>query len=450
MGNPNRSIKPLLNTIAMSTQASTYTFIPEPADDFITNEPWSIDKYADGLMDELFADLDRAVDEVKQQPVRTIEPEYVRVSTVKLPTNIGNESEFRPVRATQIPNQPQKVGSSTPTTRKTVVKSRRKSRNWLGQVITWGAMVGIAVAGVILVQNSELINRLTFKRSLQFSIQPDVPQNQVETLTQADLRANLANYMLGAMAVIEREQAKIQQQPTTINQNLPTAPQQTVAMANPTGSQLPPPMAANNTAPAVPRSTTLVERIYIPVYQAPLPMRYAPPAIPGINVATTLPPIPTNAKASQPATQTAANPPVKQVKNQTVPPQPMNVLAAVRPNIKPIKVQNQPITLSQPQPPKVARVTSSQPQTPKVTAPAKATTPTEVAVAPASANIILEGLLELGEKSAALFKIGDVTRRIEVGETISSSGWTLVEVANGEAIIRRNGEVRSIYAGQRF
>lgn len=438
----------------MSTQASTYTFIPEPTDDFITNEPWSIDQYADGLMDELFADLDRAVDGVKQQPIRTIEPEYVRVSTVKLPVNIGNSSEFRPVHAAQISNQPQKVGSSTPTTRKTGIKNRRKSRNWLGQIVSWGAMVGIAVAGVILVQNSGLINRLT-SRSLQLSIQPNLPQNQVETFTQADLRANLANYMLSAMAAIEREQVKILQQPTTINQNLPTAPQQTVAMANPTGSQLPPPMAANNTAPAAPRSTTLVERIYIPVYQAPLPMRYAPPAIPGTNVATTLPPIPTNAKAAQPTppkpvTKTAVNPLAKPVKNQTKPPQPMNVLAAVRPNLKPIKVQNQPITLSQPQAPKVARMTSSQPQTPKVVAPAKATTPTEVAVAPVSANIILEGLLELGEKSAALFKIGDVTRRIEVGETISSSGWTLVEVANGEAVIRRNGEVRSIYAGQKF
>jgi hypothetical protein len=62
----------------------------------------------------------------------------------------------------------------------------------------------------------------------------------------------------------------------------------------------------------------------------------------------------------------------------------------------------------------------------------------------------LEGLLELGDKSAALFKIEGVTRRVDMGETIGSSGWTLVDVANGEAIIRRNGEVRSIYTGQKF
>jgi hypothetical protein len=62
----------------------------------------------------------------------------------------------------------------------------------------------------------------------------------------------------------------------------------------------------------------------------------------------------------------------------------------------------------------------------------------------------LEGLLELGSKSAALFKIDGVTRRINLGENIGATGWTLVDVSNGEAIIRRNGEVRSIYTGQKL
>jgi len=60
------------------------------------------------------------------------------------------------------------------------------------------------------------------------------------------------------------------------------------------------------------------------------------------------------------------------------------------------------------------------------------------------------GLLELGDRSAALFEINGVTRRIHLGESIGSSGWTLVEVANQEAIMRRNGEVRSVYVGQSF
>lgn len=73
----------------------------------------------------------------------------------------------------------------------------------------------------------------------------------------------------------------------------------------------------------------------------------------------------------------------------------------------------------------------------------------EVAAAP-QPNHALVGVLELGERSAALFSIDGVTRRINIGESIGSSGWTLVEVVNQEAKIRRNGDVRTIYIGQRF
>jgi hypothetical protein len=62
----------------------------------------------------------------------------------------------------------------------------------------------------------------------------------------------------------------------------------------------------------------------------------------------------------------------------------------------------------------------------------------------------LVGVLELGEKSAALFEIEGVARRIYVGESIGASGWTLAEVKNQEAVIRKGGEVRSIFVGQKF
>ena len=49
-----------------------------------------------------------------------------------------------------------------------------------------------------------------------------------------------------------------------------------------------------------------------------------------------------------------------------------------------------------------------------------------------------------------LFEIDGVARRIYVGENIGSSGWTLVKVVNQEAVVRRNGEVRSVFVGQQF
>ena len=46
----------------MLQAASTHLIIPEPSEDLLTNEPWSIEIYADGLMDELFSDIDEILD----------------------------------------------------------------------------------------------------------------------------------------------------------------------------------------------------------------------------------------------------------------------------------------------------------------------------------------------------------------------------------------------------
>lgn len=62
----------------------------------------------------------------------------------------------------------------------------------------------------------------------------------------------------------------------------------------------------------------------------------------------------------------------------------------------------------------------------------------------------LVGILELGDRSAALFEIDGTPQRVSVGERIGSSGWNLVSISNQEAVIRRNGDVRSVYIGQRF
>jgi len=92
--------------------------------------------------------------------------------------------------------------------------------------------------------------------------------------------------------------------------------------------------------------------------------------------------------------------------------------------------------------------------TPVPTAPAVPTTPAAPAapaapVAPAVTPTLV-GVLELGDRSAALFEIGGVTQRVYIGETIGNSGWSLVSVADGEATVRRNGEVRAIDVGQPF
>ena len=74
------------------------------------------------------------------------------------------------------------------------------------------------------------------------------------------------------------------------------------------------------------------------------------------------------------------------------------------------------------------------------------------AVAPAApqSEYILSGVLGNGDKSAAMFKINGVGRNYDKGEKIGNSGWVFIRVDNGNAVVRRNGEVRTLSAGQRL
>ncbi|MGG6295808.1 hypothetical protein ACQ4M4_15575 [Leptolyngbya sp. AN02str] len=144
---------------------------------------------------------------------------------------------------------------------------------------------------------------------------------------------------------------------------------------------------------------TVLERVYIPVYQPPQ------------------------------GTATFASPPV-----------------ASAPQPAPQQLPQQPIAAT-------ATIPNTASSTPS-TAASPAQSPSQTAaVMPSPGPVVdhvLIGILELGDRSAALFEIDGVPLRIQLGENIASSGWSLVSVSNDEAVIRRNGEVRSIYLGQKF
>ncbi|BAZ14436.1 hypothetical protein NIES4071_62800 [Calothrix sp. NIES-4071] len=440
----------------MSTEASTNILLEEPSSDLIASEPWSIDNYADGLMDELFADIDHILDGKVSAPVHTIEPEYVRLQTVRVPPVVIPRTEQVTVSNQQL-SQVRKEKRTQNAVPKTVI-NRKPKRRWLNKVLSLGATVGVAVIAMAWINNSGLLNRLVSRSFQQSLLAPN--ETATRDTPSFDVQTDLVNYMLGALAAIDRQDIK--STATARPTYMAVTNSQPIAMASNSAGQLPPPLAANNTNPTNGRSTTVVERIYIPVYQAPLPMRYAPPPIPGVR--GTLPPVPTQPQArvlpKAPSVKTALSNVGKKLTGAT---KPLNVFAAVRPALKPLTVARTPITINQPKapnvnlsafraiPPQLPTAKSKSESPTETVRPAQPQTKQEVAVAPTNPlSHTLEGLLELGEKSAALFKVNGVTRRIEIGEAIGASGWTLVEVANGEAVIRRNGEVRSIYAGQNF
>lgn len=109
-------------------------------------------------------------------------------------------------------------------------------------------------------------------------------------------------------------------------------------------------------------------------------------------------------------------------------------------------VNPMPVVTVRPAPvPRVAVAPAPVPAAPIAPVPAAPT----VAPVPAAVHT-LQGIIEWGDRSAALFDINGSTQRVNLGESIGTSGWTLVKVTNSEALIRRNGEVRSIYVGQKF
>ncbi|AFZ02404.1 type II secretion system protein N [Calothrix sp. PCC 6303] len=446
----------------MSTEANTHIAIQQPSEDFIVSEPWSIENYADGLMDELFADIDYILDPKGGLSIPTIEPEFVRLQTVKMSPIVLPKTEVFPVSgSTSVgKQQSKKVPLNNATAYKKNSQSRPKqspkSHQWFGRLLTLSLTIGVAITGVLFVKNSGLFNNFNYK-SVQEAVLTagSSGQSQPELTNQVDIQADMVNYMLNSLAAIDRQQAKgnFRSGKTVPNGNNVIPASSPSSFNNAIASKLPPPLTANNSSPYTNR-TAGVERVYvpIPVYNAPLPMRYAPPSIPGVR--SPLPPIPGDSQTASnnlraPSIKTALNSATKVAK-------PLNVFAAVRPGLKSIDIQTKPITLRQPKAPTMPIVPFRvvPPSLPVAAAPARQAVKTqsapEIASAPTAPNHTLEGVIESTnkQKSAALFKISGVSRRVEIGESIGASGWTLVEIANGEAVIRRNGEVRSIYAGQ--
>jgi hypothetical protein len=434
----------------MLKEASTHLIIPEPSDDLISSEPWTIEVYADGLMDDIFADLDNVLDASGNFASQTVNVEYVPLQKVKMPQIVLPDELHQTVQGVSQMREKafSKVVVDTPA-KKAVIRKLKKTKHSFGTLLIVGTtIVGVAIAGIIYLLNPKV---LTFLSSKPFTAAYIQPQKQLPKIV--DVQAELVDYMRGALSVIEQQQTRNNQSYASpgVSIGANSKPTALALASNQRGLILPPPLTANNTAPALNVAKNIVERIYIPVYQAPTPMRYAPPLLPGnpkppLSVATA------STLTKPGAVKTALNAVQKPAK-------PVNVnmfAAAVRTDLKPVNVRTAPIVVGQtsnllPTLP-VVPFRAAPPQLPTATASVYTASEQQAVATALSAtpSHVLEGILELGTKSAALFKIEGATRRFAVGESIGSSGWTLVDVSNGEAIIRRNGEVRSIYTGQKL
>ncbi len=247
----------------------------------------------------------------------------------------------------------------------------------------------------------------------------------------ADSDTDFLAYMQKALETIGASQLGGNQAVAVIPVAAPALLPTTVPNVNPvsaTGAlpnlpSLPNPLAAAADKPSI------IERVFVPIYQNGQSQ---------------------NAAAnSTPAKATAALPPIALAsannvrRRPTVPvPEPVATAAALPPGAPTTGISSIPIvpvgSRSLPSPGVDLAVGSS------------AGSPAALNDVTPSSELVLVGVLNLGNRSAALFDIDGSSQRAYVGDRIGLSNWNLVSVNGQDVVIRRNDEVRSVYIGQRF
>ena len=111
----------------------------------------------------------------------------------------------------------------------------------------------------------------------------------------------------------------------------------------------------------------------------------------------------------------------------------------------------EPTPIPLPPPPITAppSLSESKPVT-QAPAPQQAEPVVATAISQPAIKHTLIGILELGDKSAALFKVRGTTKRIWLGEEIDNSGWILESISNQTVKISYQGEMRSLSVGETF
>ncbi len=394
------------------------------SEDQLIRDPASIEVYADQLMDDIFDDVERVLDGGAKLPKDPVEPEFISLKSIKVPQII------LPPLARDGFGEDGSIDTDVSLRDASAGKDQSFDR----------ILLGTAFASLLITLSLWLATRGGFNRLFA----PDpvaVPANTpVSAQTQANIK--FADYIQRSLTAIEQNTTQtiplLPPFPETPIENLP--PIQVPSTDTPLGAETSNLIAAiNRMADSIQEASNRTAALSNQVMQslqvqAQQQAQQQPQAAQPVQTPT--PGGQTSGTVTVPPTQTAQTPQAE--------PQPTQQAQAA-----PEPAPSQPATASVSIPaPVIAPAPAPAP------APAASEQPTEEAAAtvnPSSAALhTLVGILELGDRSAALFEVNGVARRIYVGESIAASGWTLVEVVNQEAVIRRNGEVLTIYVGQQF
>ncbi|MEA5496977.1 hypothetical protein [Limnoraphis robusta] len=415
----------------------------------LIRDPASIEIYADRLMDDIFDDVERVLDGGAKLPKDPVEPEFISLKSIKVPQII-------------LPPLARRDGEDGAIDTEVKLRDASAGKDQsFDRILLGTAFASLLITLSLWVATRGGINRLFAPAPV--AVPADKP---LSAKTQADIK--FADYIERSLVAIEQDA------PQTIPLLPPfpgTPPVENVAPIPVPNTNTPLGADTNNLIAAINRMadsiqdasnrTASLSNQVMQTLQQQAQQQQQPTPQAQQPVQTPTPGGQTSGSVSAPATQTAqasptpAKPQATQQPTATPQPQPQ---AQPQPQPEP-QAEQQPATASVSIPtPATAPAPAPEPAPETAPEPAPAPTaeeqPSETAAAttnPTQGSIhTLVGILELGDRSAALFEVNGVARRVYVGESIAASGWTLVEVVNQEAVIRRNGEVLTIYVGQQF
>lgn len=403
-----------------------------------STEPWSVEQDADSLMDDLFADLERLIEGGTQLPRETAAVESAPIPALTMPDlapllvlekNAPLEEPpaealpLLPESPTELREVPQPYAVTTPA----VSPARRGSIQHLDKILFGVACIALLGAIAWLFSQGKInVKSLAWPKFGAMRVETLSPQAEVVPVSEAD--AQFANYMLRSLNLIDSKIA-----------SLPTP--------NPSNQSVLPAAPGTAAASSTPKS---LEYIPMPLY----------PNVPGtagsLLPSSVLEPLPPPAKSEQ------AKPPASTPKATTSPSKP--TARPATPSAKPAQPSPQAaVPAAKPAPPAPqaaaaprSAATVALPSFPPSPPPVAPVPPAATASLPPSSEpplgkYSLVGLIVSSDgSSAALFNLSGVAQRVRAGEAIGDSGWTLYSAGNQSAVMRRNGEVREIYVGQKF
>jgi hypothetical protein len=390
-------------------------------------EAVAVESYADRLMDELFEGVDQAFDGSDGLPSEPVQPEFVALKSISVP---------QIVLSPLAPPQPQGGEKDVEAIARQVAletAKKQQSKQSFDRIL-----LGAACGSLLLVMGLWLASRSGLVR-LPAASAPERPAASGKTAPDTPF----VEYVQRSLEAIEQKKA----------------PQANPQLAGVPGVATPgtlPSISISGAPPATAGLSTAVNRIADALEQvgaqpgAPAPQIVVIPPPAQVTVAPAAPVAAAPAAPVAAAPAAPAAPQTAAVSPSPAAPASGRAIAAAGTR-SPLAASPSPS--ESPQPKILARETESAPAPPAAAAQQSAPAPEQsapaVSSAPTSAHTLV-GILELGDRSAALFEVDGVARRIYVGESIGASGWTLAEIKNQEAVIRKGGDVRSVFVGQKF